>query len=107
MDDSIPPTVDIYSIKTDTWTSETVTDAKYLLSDSTGLEHKDRAYIFGGWNGSYTAQSTSFYIEINIDNSDQPTITFFDIADLPTPRGDLSSVLYTSPISNSSITPES
>ena len=105
MDDSIPSTVDIYNILTDTWTSHNVTDTKYLLSDNTGLVYNDRAYIFGGWNGSYIVQSTSFYIEINNDNSNQPTITFTDIADLPTPRGDISSVLYTSPIKNSTITP--
>ena len=99
IDDSIIPTVDIYHIETDTWTTHNVTDPKYLLSDNTGLEYMNRAYVFGGWNGTYTAQGTSFYIEVeNGDENDvAPSITFTDIADLPTPRGDTSSVFYTSP----------
>jgi hypothetical protein len=61
VDDSILTTVDMYHIPTDTWISRNVTDDKYLLSDNTGFEYMNRAYVFGGWNGSYTAQSTSFY----------------------------------------------
>lgn len=94
IDDSILPTVDIYNIQNDTWTSHNITDPKYLLSDNTGLEYMNRIYIFGGWNGSYTAQSTSFYVTISNDDS---SLNFTDIAELPTPRGDISSVLYTSP----------
>lgn len=107
IDDSVIPTVDIYNINTDTWTSQNVTDEKYLLSDNTGLEYMNRAYFFGGWNGSYIAQATSFYIEINNDDTSStgsPSITFTDIAELPTPRGDLSSVSFTSPILNATST---
>ena len=96
IDDSIISTVDIYDIATDQWSSQNITNEKYLLSDNTGVEYMDRAYIFGGWNGSYTAQSTSFYIEINDDG----TLNFTDIAALPTPRGDISSVVHSSPTVN-------
>lgn len=103
IDDSIIPTIDIYNINTDSWTSQNVTDVKYLLSDNTGLEYMDRAYIFGGWNASYTAMATSFYITVNEETNDSvpPSINFTDIADLPTPRGDTSSVSYVTPIANS------
>jgi Galactose oxidase, central domain len=96
-DDSIYNTVDVYNITSNTWTSHMVNDEKYLLSDSTGLEYMNRAYIFGGWNGTYTAKSTSYYIEM-VNN----TLNYTDIADLPTRRGDLSSVSYHSPIRNNS-----